>query len=77
LQQLQAGILTPFSANEAIKYLKNATNTTSPIYGGDIVMTLQFAEVVLNYENGDRSSPLELISQQYRDFVQVRFLSVF
>lgn len=49
--------------------LKNATNTTYPLYGGDIVMTLEFIREVLDYEN--QQTGLGLVSQQYRDFVQV------
>ncbi|KAL8613059.1 hypothetical protein ACOMHN_008828 [Nucella lapillus] len=68
LEALQSGTISPFSADLAIELLKNATNSTTPLYGGDIVMTLDFAKVVLQYEN--QQSGLGLISQQYRDFVQ-------
>lgn len=70
LQAFQEGNISPYSADLAIELLRNATNTTAPLYGGDVRMTLEFAKVVLQYEN--RQSGLGLISQQYRDFVQVR-----
>ena len=69
LQAFQEGNISPYSADLAIELLKNATNTTTPLYGGDVVMTLEFAKAVLQYEN--QQSGLGLISQQYRDFVQV------
>ncbi|KAK7479931.1 hypothetical protein BaRGS_00028839, partial [Batillaria attramentaria] len=68
LTAFQEGRIDPFYADGTIELLKNATNTTSPLYGGDIVMTLEFAKVLLEYEiNQNRS--LSLISQQHRDFI--------
>ncbi|XP_076447464.1 LOW QUALITY PROTEIN: cadherin EGF LAG seven-pass G-type receptor 2-like [Babylonia areolata] len=66
--ELQTDSISAFSADLAIELLKNATNTTTPLYGGDVIMTMEFAKVVLLHEN--KHTDLELISQQYRDFVQ-------
>ncbi|XP_070192612.1 cadherin EGF LAG seven-pass G-type receptor 2-like isoform X2 [Littorina saxatilis] len=68
LEAFMEGNISPYSADLAIELLKNATNTTRPLFGGDVVMTMQFAKAVLQYEN--QQSGLGLISQQYRDFVQ-------
>ncbi|XP_025106932.1 cadherin EGF LAG seven-pass G-type receptor 2-like isoform X2 [Pomacea canaliculata] len=68
LDDFKNGIISPYIADLAIELLKNATNTTYPLYGGDIVMTLEFIREVLDYEN--QQTGLGLVSQQYRDFVQ-------
>lgn len=70
LETFKAGGISPYIADLTIEMLKNATNSTHPLYGGDIVMTLEFAKVVLKYES--EQTGLNMISQQFRDFVQVK-----
>lgn len=69
LKNFENGGISPYSADYTITLLKNVSYTTSPIYGGDIMMVYRFTNVTLNYEISQTG--LGMISQQYRDFVQV------
>ena len=61
--------MSVFSANSVVSDLQNISYTASPIYGGDILLVYRLTKVLLEYEM--RQKGLRMISQQYRDFVQV------
>ena len=63
------GIVNTFVAVTTIDSLKNATNTTKPMFGGDIELTSEIIEHVLTYENKQRG--LNLTSEQHGTFIQV------
>jgi len=68
LQTFESGKVSPSMADYTIEQMKNVSYVTTPIYGGDILMTYRYTKVILEYEIAKPS--LSMISQQYRDFVQ-------
>ena len=69
ISNFEAGRMSVFSANSVVSDLQNISYTASPIYGGDILLVYRLTKVLLEYEM--RQKGLRMISQQYRDFVQV------
>ena len=69
LVAFESGHITPRVAYTTISQMKNVSYATSPIYGGDVLMTFRYSKVILTHEID--APALNMVSQRYRDFVQV------
>ncbi|XP_041348330.1 cadherin EGF LAG seven-pass G-type receptor 2-like isoform X2 [Gigantopelta aegis] len=74
LEQIKLGIINTFVAVTTIESLKNATDTTAPMFGGDVQITSEIIEHVLMYENKQKG--LNLTSEQHGTFIQKMLMAL-
>ncbi|XP_046355288.2 cadherin EGF LAG seven-pass G-type receptor 1-like isoform X1 [Haliotis rufescens] len=74
IAQLNEGSINTFVAKTSIDSLRNATNTTRPMYGGDISTAYQIIYKILKYEVKQKG--LSLTNEQHGTYIQEMLVAV-